>query len=67
MRLLAIEQIITDANMIFISFSIMYHTLTVIHFRNQERFCQIIELFLVYAFVQTTVDDVNITKAKSHD
>ena len=30
-------------------------------------FAKLSELFLIYTFVQTTVNDVNITKAKKHD
>ena len=60
MSLLAAEQIKTDTKMRFPLCSIIHRQ------SYMKDFVKLSELFLVYTFVTTTADDVNITKVKKY-
>ena len=68
MRLSIIKQIIKDTNMMIIYFSFKHSQPTILGIVKE--FVRLLQgLFLIYIkkSIYTTIDDINITKFKSHD
>ena len=64
MRLPTVEQFIRDTNM-FIYFDVI-HWQSLVSWMVEEFVRLSEELYLMYTFVQTTVNDINKTKVKNH-